>query len=171
MRLACRGSAWIIALRLLYHKLNKTDLWKTNFYKVMGKTIGPWAAFGIILGWPFTIALPGICRRTDIFSSHQSLKSNNLNHDRFMMNTAFCDTNRVKYNLPLAVLSSKDAYDLFSWIYVIWKAQPPNSRMRQNSEICMVFIFKFRGSRKYWFIFYEKFVPWYKYNADSRVVV
>ncbi len=57
---------------------------------------------------------PDICKKDDLLSPKQPLGSNGVINDQLKMNTAFCDTNRLKYNIPLAVLSSKDAYDLFS---------------------------------------------------------
>ena len=57
---------------------------------------------------------PGICNKHKLLSPTQSMRFNELRHNQFTMSTAFCDRIRVKYNLPLAVLSSKGCYDLFS---------------------------------------------------------
>ena len=57
---------------------------------------------------------PQLCDNNDLLSDTHQLHHNKLVNDQFIMNSAFCDTNRLKYDIPQAVLASRGAYDLFA---------------------------------------------------------
>ena len=53
---------------------------------------------------------PEICQKINLISPTQALTENTLANNNFTLNTAI----RLKYDVPLAVLSSTEAYDLFT---------------------------------------------------------
>ena len=56
-----------------------------------------------------------ICSRKDITSARVNLKQTEFKGKKFKLNSAYCDKSKLKYNLPAAVMNSKEAYDLFHW--------------------------------------------------------
>ncbi len=55
---------------------------------------------------------PHICDNNALLSEKRDLLANELKNGQFKMNTAYCDTTRLKFNLPQTVFTLKGAYDL-----------------------------------------------------------